>query len=586
MEPPVHALNGATRAAAPNRAVNAATSNRAVDAAAPNRAVRAAVALLLAGLIGLPVVAGLIGTALPAFGLLPSVGAASPGLAAWRDLAATPGLATSLRLTIVTGTVSAGLATLLALGLAASWRGRVSRMAVVLAPLLATPHAAMAIGLAFLLAPSGWIARLVSALGMGWSVPPDVTTVGDPFGLALILGLLVKEVPYLLLVTIAALEQVPVGALLRAGRALGYRPGQAWIALVLPRIYPQIRLPVLIVLAFALSVADMALVLGPGHPPTLALLALRWLQAPDIALYPCGAAAALLLLGVVGAALGLWCLMEVAVAALGRRWIASGRRGAVADGSATVARTLVLGLCLVGALGLVLLVVWSVAWRWPFPAAWPVEWSFATWRRQSHALGWPVADTLTLGLGVAAAGLLLAVATLHSGIRAALPRSGATLVVLPLLLPQIAFLFGFQVLLARWRLDGTLLAVGWAHLPFVFAYIMIALADPWAALDRRYARAAAALGASPLRILVAVRLPMLRRPLLIAGAVGFAVSVAQYLPTLFAGAGRVATLTTEAVTLSSGADRRIVGVYGTLQLLLPLLAYAGAVALPTLPRRR
>ena len=38
-------------------------------------------------------------------------------------------------------------------------------------------------------------------------------------------------------------------------------------------------------------------------------------------------------------------------------------------------------------------------------------------------------------------------------------------------------------------------------------------------------------------------------------------SVGQYLPTLFAGNGRVATLTTEAVTLAAGADRRVIGVY-------------------------
>ena len=53
-----------------------------------------------------------------------------------------------------------------------------------------------------------------------------------------------------------------------------------------------------------------------------------------------------------------------------------------------------------------------------------------------------------------------------------------------------------------------------------------------------------------------MKLPMLLRPMATAAAIGFAVSVAQYLPTLFIGAGRVATLTTEAVTLSSGADRR------------------------------
>ena len=73
---------------------------------------------------------------------------------------------------------------------------------------------------------------------------------------------------------------------------------------------------------------------------------------------------------------------------------------------------------------------------------------------------------------------------------------------------------------------------------------------------------------------------MLLRPVLIAGAVGVAVSVAQYLPTLFAGAGRFATLTTEAVTLASGGDRRVVGVYAFLQSLLPILVFLAALAWP------
>ena len=53
-------------------------------------------------------------------------------------------------------------------------------------------------------------------------------------------------------------------------------------------------------------------------------------------------------------------------------------------------------------------------------------------------------------------------------------------------------------------------------------------------------------------------------------------------PTLFLGAGRIATLTTEAVTLSSSADRRIVGTYASLQAALPFAAYALALALPRL----
>ena len=67
--------------------------------------------------------------------------------------------------------------------------------------------------------------------------------------------------------------------------------------------------------------------------------------------------------------------------------------------------------------------------------------------------------------------------------------------------------------------------------------------------------------------------------------IGVAVSMAQYLPTLFLGAGRVVTLTTEAVTLSSGSDRRITGVYASLQAGLPLVAYFMAFAIPALVHR-
>jgi len=87
---------------------------------------------------------------------------------------------------------------------------------------------------------------------------------------------------------------------------------------------------------------------------------------------------------------------------------------------------------------------------------------------------------------------------------------------------------------------------------------------------------------------VKVKLPMLLRPILIACAIGFGVSVSQYLPTLFAGNGRIVTLTTEAVTLANGADRRVLGVYTLVQSLIPLLAYILALAVPVLvfARRR
>jgi putative thiamine transport system permease protein len=77
-----------------------------------------------------------------------------------------------------------------------------------------------------------------------------------------------------------------------------------------------------------------------------------------------------------------------------------------------------------------------------------------------------------------------------------------------------------------------------------------------------------------------VRLPLLLQPVLGAAAIGFSVSVAQYLPTQFAGAGRLPTLTTEAIGLAAGSDRRLIGVYGFAQAALPLAAFALALVLP------
>jgi putative thiamine transport system permease protein len=152
--------------------------------------------------------------------------------------------------------------------------------------------------------------------------------------------------------------------------------------------------------------------------------------------------------------------------------------------------------------------------------------------------------------------------------------------------PQIAFLFGAQVALVRIGLDATLPAVIWAHLLFALPYVFLSLADPFRALDPRYARIAAGLGASPQVTFWTVKVPILLRPIAVSAAVGFAVSVGLYLPTLFAGAGRFATLTTEAVTLSGGADRRLVGVAAVLQGGLPLIAYGLALAAPACLRRR
>lgn len=547
----------------------------------------------------LPVVAGLAGTVAPAFGWLPALGQRDIGLEAFAWVAHQPGIVRSLWLTLGTGWAATLLSLFIAFGWAAFSHGRPAGrwVAKALAPVLATPHSALAIGLVFLIAPSGWLVRWVSPELTGWTLPPDVSTVGHPSGWPLVLGLLLKEVPYLLLMTLGALHQVQATAQLAAARALGYGPVDAWVRVVLPQVWPQLRLPVAAVLAFSLSVVDVALVLGPGHPPTLSALAVRWFSDPDLGRALPAAAAALGVLGLVVASLAAGRGLEAALGWVGRRWVESGRRGRVvasAVGAAGLAAPLLAAVS-VAALGV--LALWSFARQWRFPDVWPSRWTGEHWQRQAEALAGPFLSTLGIGLAATLASAVLVVACLEHEARSrrqagrALPDRQRALAALylPLLVPQVAFLFGLQVLLVRARLDGSVLAVVWAHAVFVLPYLHLSLADPWRAFDTRYTRSAASLGASPARVFWTIKLPLLLPPLAIACAVGFAVSVGLYLPTLFAGAGRVATLTTEAVTLSAGADRRVIGSWALVQAALPLIAFGLALAVPAamrLGRRR
>ncbi|MEQ8355843.1 MAG: ABC transporter permease subunit [Kiloniellaceae bacterium] len=533
-----------------------------------------------------PVGAGLIGTWLPAFGYFPTLGGKSLSLAPWKTLFAQPGLAESLRLTLLSGVLATLAAFLLTVFFLAACHGGRVILAVrgLMAPLIAVPHAAVAFGIAFLIAPSGWLVRLVSPWATGWDLPPDVATVQDSNALALTLALIVKEVPFLILMTLAALEQVRADERLAVARSLGYGPVVAWLKAVLPAVYRQIRLPIYAVLAFSLSVVDMALILAPLSPPPLAVQVLRWFNDPDLTMRFVAAAGATLQLLLVVGAIGLWRLGEVVVARLGCAWIAGGQRGGDGRVTRAISAGLLQALVMLASAGLFVLAMWSVTRRWRYPDALPSALSLDTWSRQASDLLSTGGVTLITGLVAAVIALLLVLGCLENEWRRGLTLSNRALWLLyaPLLVPQVAFLFGTQVLAIQAGIDATWVALVWSHLLFVLPYVFLTLADPYRALDERYARTALCLGAGPARVFWQVKLPMLLRPVLFALAVGFAVSVTQYLPTLFAGGGRFATLTTEAVSLSAGGDRRVMGVYAFLQALLPLLAFVAALALPRL----
>ncbi|MGE3597124.1 MAG: ABC transporter permease, partial [Dehalococcoidia bacterium] len=464
---------------------------------------------------------------------------------------------------------------------ALAWQSeRLLRLRMWALPVLAAPHLAIAIGLVLLLSPSGLLLRALSPWATGFTQPPDWATVQDPLGIALIVGLIVKEVPFLILVLLGSLAQVDADRLMLQARVLGYGRLKSWLVAVAPLAQRQSRLATAAVLVFGITNVEVALPLGPSTPPTLSMLLLRWFTDADLAMRLRAFAGTWLLLGITVFALIVVRWIARSFASVWREWATSGRR-AVKD--RLVKAATVIPVTLVSALGisaLIALLLRSIGGAWRFPDAFPARPSLDAWQSVASELDTSVGSTLMLGLATAAAAVLLVLAAaeaLHD--RPRLRRSIAVALFVPLLLPQMAFLFGLQTFLIRLGIDGTFAAVLWSHLIFALPYVWAVLSEARAQLPAGLASAARVLGATAPRTWLTVVVPLLAKSVLLAFALGFAVSVALYLPTLFAGTGRITTATTAAAAAMGAGNLRSAATQALVLSIVPLLVFASTAAL-------
>jgi putative thiamine transport system permease protein len=538
-----------------------------------------------------PILIGLIGAILPALGYFPPLGGDKFSLTPLKELFALPELGQSIWLSFSTGVISTALSTLVAMILPGVLYGRRSFHALrrYLAPILSLPHITVAVGIFFLLQPSGWLMRLLSPEISGYTQPPIWALVPDASGFALIFGMVAKEVPFLVLMTLAALSQINTTPLLIVGRALGYGHLTSWIYIIIPQIWSRLKLSVLIVLVFSLSVVDMAVVLAPTTPPPLAVRLITLYQDPDLAMRFVASAAAVLQMALVAVVILMWMVAVRLLAMAGRRWAMSGYRFALPLAVKRLViepAVLMMALipCLAAVLGLIAALIWSVAQSWRFPDGWPSALTLRHWAGVIDGFGSALTMTAVLGFSSALIAVVLSLLWLqtegHNQSDADDRKGAEHMLFVPLMIPQVGFLFGLQIMLLWLGLDGTMLALIWVHLLFVLPYVWLSLAPAWRNFRIEWLHLAASLGASPVERFFRVRLPILIQPIMTSFAVGFSVSAALYLPTVFAGNGRVTTLTVEAVTLASGASRSQLGVATGLQMALPLFVFilAGVIA--------
>jgi putative thiamine transport system permease protein len=477
----------------------------------------------------------------------------------------------ALGLTVFTGVVSTAIALICALMIVA---GRMDRLPNT-AAYLAVPHLSLAIGLAMVIMPTGLIARIL-AVPFLWTSPPQWVSVQDPYGLSLIAALVLKETPFLVFTFASLLNRddmrVALQGQMRAARSLGHGEMSVFARVVAPQLLTASIWPLIAVFSYGMTVVDMALVIGPSQPPTLAQLVWSDLNDGEIQANVRGAAGTLVLCFVILILLWVVGVLLRLGRPLTRIWL-SGYPSAKNSWNAFLGHLWGFWRLFFLAAG-ILLLIQSFTTRWPFPDLLPAAITSDTWARIAdtpHAL----ITSLWLSLGAAVVALMLNMIWFET-MRAEFDRYALVVAAAVLCLPALVLGLAEYRLLLQFNLTGTAVGLLLVHLVPALAYAFIMLMGPYRSFDPRWQASAAGLGTSSWMFRTQIKWPLLKAPLLSAFAVAVAVAIAQYVPAQLAAAGRFTTLPMEAVTLSSGGNRSLIAAHGLLLAGFPLLVFVAA----------
>ncbi|MGI8510627.1 MAG: ABC transporter permease [Gemmatimonadaceae bacterium] len=225
-------------------------------------------------------------------------------------------------------------------------------------------------------------------------------------------------------------------------------------------------------------------------------------------------------------------------------------RGSVPRQATTIRGVALVALALSAVVPIGLLLLSSLSGRWFYPSLLPQSFSTA---------GWSALAQSGQRLGVALRGsVVLAVINGVVGCAVAFPLGrtiarltrwaryvAAAAVFAPIAAPPIAFGIGVQYFFLSVGLGATALGVLLAHLVPTIGYLSLYFVGVFTVLETGAEDEARTLGATARQVLWLVTIPILRRQIVEAMAIGFLISWSQYALTLTVGAGAVHTLPLE-----------------------------------------
>jgi putative spermidine/putrescine transport system permease protein len=245
------------------------------------------------------IVGGLFGGGLAfalgqSLGDFPPVGEHHFTLVHYRSLLSDPELRISIALTFLLATVATAISAAAGFSIGVALRHSGGPLNALLQAPIAIPHLAFAILLADLIGQSGWVARVLHVAG--WvALPADFPAlVNDRYGLGIVIAYVLKETPFIALVSLTMLRRID-GDYELAAATLGASAWQRFRYVTFPLAAPSVISASLLVFAFIFGAFEVPYLLGRPYPAMLGVVAQRRFLSTDLTDRPDAIAVAVLM---------------------------------------------------------------------------------------------------------------------------------------------------------------------------------------------------------------------------------------------------------------------------------------------------
>ncbi len=525
----------------------------------------------IVAIILLPIFFGFIGTILPMLGYIPNI-SENFNLNYIEKLISFPGINKSIFLTFhvaLFSTIISLIFSQLIIFKIFSTKFYETLKKIII-PLIAFPHVTMAVGISFLFSSSGFFYRLCSIFFENFDRPPNSNLFPDEFGIFLIFGLILKETPFFLLMSVSISSQLPIRKIFNLGKSINNSSLNSWIFFVFPYIYRKLRLSIIIVLIFSASVVDMSYVLTSSTPSTLSIRILELYQSSEIYDFSMACSLALVQLIVIIFLIIFWiCLEKLLIR--GKFFI----RYVIPEKNFYFENFLFVfssSFQLFSILSITISLMWSLSADWQYPAIFPNTVTLDNFSNFTDTFINSLLNTVVIATIVSVISICLILIWLETSYLSGYKiRFFELSFFTPLIIPELSFLMGISYFFSIFGLNGKFLSLIFVEILYVLPYVFLIVEPAFRNINLRYIYQAKMLGKSNFIIFFKLKLMLIKKSLILALGIGMIVSISLYTPVYFIGNSEISTLSVELVNLTFSGNQRDLGVFTVIQMFLPLL---------------